>query len=92
MGPSCVLTISLVDPERKDFVLGHIINPLLTKVVRSRWLTINLVHKFNYYMASSASGQDERILCSDWLPERARWAHLACSRFPLLIPKEKILF
>ena len=43
MGPSCLLTISRVDPERKDFVLGHIRNPLLTKVVRSRWLNIGLV-------------------------------------------------
>ena len=43
MGPSCLLTISRVDPERKDFVLGDIINPLLTKVVRSRWLNIGLV-------------------------------------------------
>ena len=42
MGPSCLLTVSRVDPERKDFVLGHIINPLLTKVVRSRWLNIGL--------------------------------------------------
>ena len=42
MGPSCLLTISRVDPERKDFVLGHIINPLLTKVVWSRWLNIGL--------------------------------------------------
>ena len=25
-------------------------------------------------MASSASGQDEQIARSDWLPERARWA------------------
>ena len=25
------------------------------------------------------------ILCSDWLSERERWAHLACSRSPALI-------
>ena len=54
MGPSCLLTISLVDPERKDFVLGHIINPLLTKVVQSRWLNIGLV-LFGVFMTSTLS-------------------------------------
>ena len=28
------------------------------------------------------------ILCSDWIPERVRWAHLACSGFSALIPQE----
>ena len=32
------------------------------------------------------AGKVKRILCSDWLPERARWAHLALSGFPALIP------
>ena len=56
--------------------------------------SINLVHKFNYYMASSASGQDERILCSDWLPERARWRPYPLQDFPRLsrVPQEKVLF
>ena len=30
----------------------------------------------NEYIAESASNKMKRILCSDWLPERARWAHL----------------
>ena len=30
----------------------------------------------NEYVAESASNKMKRILCSDWLPERARWAHL----------------
>ena len=37
------LGIFRVDPERKDFVLGHVINSLLTKLVRSRRLNIGLV-------------------------------------------------
>ena len=85
------LAISILNLEISTYLRGiHTVNMFLCKgnVAKS----INLVHKFNYYMASSASGQDERILCSDWLPKRARWAHLACSRFPALIPKEKILF
>ena len=35
-----------------------------------------------YYMAISASGQDEQIALRDWLPEQARWSHLA----PLGLP------
>ena len=34
-------------------------------------------------------GKMNRILCSDWLPERARWAHLARSGLPVLIPRKK---
>ena len=30
----------------------------------------------NEYIAESASNKMKRILCSDWLPERVRWAHL----------------
>ena len=30
-----------------------------------------------------------RILCSDWLPELARWAHFA---FLALVPQENVLF
>ena len=34
----------------------------------------------------------KRILCSDWLPKRARRVHLARSGFPTLVPREKVLF
>ena len=43
---SCPLGISrLVSQDQRSFfgVLSHIINPLLTKLVRSRWLNIDLV-------------------------------------------------
>ena len=32
------------------------------------------------------------ILHSDWLPKRPRWAHLAHSGFPVLVPQVKDLF
>ena len=32
--------------RRKNFPESHLINPLLTKLVRSRWLDIGLVHSF----------------------------------------------
>ena len=32
------------------------------------------------------------ILCSDWLPERARWADLVRSGFPVLVLQVKVLF
>ena len=31
----------------------------------------------------------KRILCSDWLPERARKAYLSSSGFPALVSQEK---
>ena len=39
-----------------------------------------------YYMASSASGQDEPN--RDWLAERARWSHLARSGLPAVSRKQ----
>ena len=35
------------------------------------------------------AGKMKRIPCSDWLPERARWAHLARSGLPALVPRTK---
>ena len=35
----------------------------------------------------------QRILRPDWLPERARWAYLARTGFPALVPQQgKVLF
>ena len=42
-GQNGPLGISCVDPERKDSLFGHIISPLLTKPVLSRWLNISLI-------------------------------------------------
>ena len=33
----------------------------------------------------------KRILCSDWLPEWARWTYLARSGLPALVPRTKTL-
>ena len=41
-----------------------------------------------YYMASSASGKMNQIARCDWLPERARWSHLARSRLPAVSRKQ----
>ena len=43
-------------------------------------------------MTGSASGQDEANLCSDWLPEWARWPYLARSGFPALFPQKRKIF
>ena len=42
-GPTCLLRISRVCPARKTSLCDHIINPLLIKFVRPRWLGIALV-------------------------------------------------
>ena len=39
-------------------------------------------------MASSASGQDDQIAFCNWLPERARWSHLARSGLPAVSRKQ----
>ena len=42
-GQNGPLGISCVDPARKYSLFGHIIGPLLTKPVLSRWLNISLI-------------------------------------------------
>ena len=37
-------------------------------------------------------GKKKRILFSDWLPEREKWTHLACSGFPAFVPQGQLLF
>ena len=37
-------------------------------------------------------GKMKRILCSDWLPKRARWASLARSGLPTLVPQKRNSF
>ena len=48
--------------------------------IYSKHLQIKVVD--NYYMASSMSGKMNQIVRCDWLPERARWSHLARSGLP----------
>lgn len=43
MGLSCPLGISRLGPARKNYLFRRIINSLLTKFVRSRWLDTGLV-------------------------------------------------
>ena len=43
LGPSCPFGIFRVGPARTSSLFGHMINPLLNKLVRSRWLYIGLV-------------------------------------------------
>ena len=38
------------------------------------------------------AGKMKPILCSDWLPERAKWAYLARSGFPALFRKSEIIW
>ena len=38
------------------------------------------------------AGKMKQILCSDWLPERARWAYLAHSGLPVLVPQKRNSF
>ena len=42
----------------------------------------------NYYMASSWAGKMNQIARCDWLPERARWSHLARSGLPAASRKQ----
>ena len=46
------------------------------------------ISRFIIWLAPRA-GKMKRILCSDWLPERARWAYLARSGLPALVPQKR---
>ena len=50
-----------------------------------KWYTM-LIYNNHYYMASSASGQDDPNPWCDWLPEQARWSHLARLGLPAVSP------
>ena len=47
---------------------------------------VAIVSWFIVWQAPEA-GSMRRILCSDWLPERARWSDTARSRLPVLLPQ-----
>ena len=49
-------------------------------------------YKIITWLTSQVHGKVKGILCSDWLPERTRWADLVRSGFPVLVPKVKVLF
>ena len=51
--------------------------------------TIILVYIFIIWQAPRA-GSMQRILCSDWLPERARWSDTARPGLPRFVPANKI--
>jgi len=91
-------------PQEKKFYFGHIflsstLSPYLIKTLNRAWwgqypaiLTSPLVNDVYWYMAGSASGQDEAN-SAFWLATRAaRWGRLARSRFPALVPQKSFLF
>ena len=47
---------------------------------------VAIVSWFIVWQAPEA-GSMRRILCSDWLPERARWSDTARSGLPVLLPQ-----
>ena len=80
------LSLGCFQPRRRWFVLRphflkklsgklglqrtcHILSRNRTKISRDKFFFI--ARLFNYYIAGSTSGKMTRILCSDWLPERA---------------------
>ena len=54
-------------------------------------ITMLVMCAFIIWLAPRA-GNMKRILCSDWLPERARWAYLTRSGFCLLCSAKAKLF
>ena len=64
MERSCLLGITRFVPQEKFHffgVLSHIINPLLTKLVRSRWLDIGLVLFLRVYSSRSINTQKKNL-------------------------------
>ena len=65
----------MTDQGQEYFVKLFIIyDPILVDIII--WLT-------------PRAGKMKRILCSDWLPERASWAYLARSVLPALVPQKR---
>ena len=73
-------------PRKQNFLKSHIINPLLIKFVRSRWLdnlkltkrhSTDLCYIMFYYMTSSVNRQDESNPAL-WLATREGKMELSC--------------
>ena len=77
MSPFYPLGISRIGPASKSSLLGHVIIHLLTKLVRSRWLNIGLIH-FCIFI-----DQDQAVLCGPW--------HLLCN-FCSRVTRKSLLF
>ena len=45
--------------------------------------------EWDFIIWLSLQAGKEQILCSDWLPECARWAYLACLGLPDLFPQKR---
>ena len=56
-------------------------------------ITVITIKKISitFFIASLEApvGNMRRILCSDWLLDRVRWAHLDCSGFPCFDPAHR---
>ena len=56
------------------------------------WTTYNSRNDNDIKWLNRQAGEMKRILCSDWLPERARWASSSRSGFHGLVPQENFSF
>ena len=66
-----------------NFDFGFLSSQLLLQLQKKKFITI-----FITWLAPRA-GKMKRILCSDWLSERARWAYLAHSEFLALFRQNR---
>lgn len=69
--------------------LSHFFNFLLEIGTKNLLIQYKLWLFYFITLLAAPVGKMKRVLCSDWLPERARWAHRACSGLPALIPRMK---
>ena len=67
----------------------------ITKKIRDR-ISVSFSEKITFHeiiiiiiWQAPRAGSMQRILCSDWLPERARWSDTARPGLPVLFPKIK---
>ena len=63
---------------------AQLASPLPARQFRRNCSRDDKIRVFIILLAPRA-GKMKRTLCSDWLPERARWAYLARSGLPALV-------
>ena len=90
--PPCPHPCFCISPTKKRSLDHHIIHPLLTKLVKSRWLDVGIIHSFAFLLTSALSQSMKTWKKLSQYPAMLI-SHLGKNEYLLLtFPPSKIVF